>query len=162
MKNSIGDKKTKLLKNTKETNNYQILHPINSGTENLAKDIGKIDNEIPPKFKLDVKRLHKNYINKKSKDQKVVDGVYNSIKDGEDKESGLLKGISRFFKGKPIVKDERNSTKTGLELLKKSGMSDEDLKLAGRNLRSGDDIFEYGSNIYYKTPILNSVKRKKK
>lgn len=153
-----GGKRVKLLKDTNSKVDYQIIHPTNSGTDILAKDIGEIDNTIPG---LGIKRKLKNIVNKKSKEGKHVDEFFDSIRD-KDESSGIIKGVSRFIKGSPVAKNEINSSKTGLRLLKKSGMSKEDLKIAEQNLKNRTDFYRHGSKVFYKTPILNSMKKKPK
>ena len=153
-----GDKKVRQLKDTNKNFDYQIIHPVNSGTDKLAKDVGEIDNATPG---IGINRKLKNIINKQSKKKKHVDEFFDSIKD-LDETSGILKGVSRFVKGSPVVKNELNSSKTGLKLLKESGMKKDDLEIAKKNLKDSDDFYKHGSKVFYKTPLLNSMKKKSK
>lgn len=154
----IGSKKVKLLKDSSKDNDYQILHPVKSGTDILAKNISDLDNAIPGPG---IKKFLRNNVSRGSRDKKNVDEFLDSLYDN-DNSSGIVKGISRYFKGSPVAKNELNSTKNGLKLLKKSGMNKEDLEKATQNFKYNDDIYKYGSKVFYKTPLLNSMKKKPK
>lgn len=41
-------------------------------------------------------------------------------------------------------------------------MKKDDLEIAKKNLKDSDDFYKHGSKVFYKTPLLNSMKKKPK
>lgn len=76
-------------------------------------------------------------------------------------DKGLVKSAKNRIKGLIKLKDEKSATKKGLELLKKSGASEGEMKLAENNLKSDYDTYEGNIKASYLIPIRNTLRGKK-
>ena len=127
-------------------NNYYILHPSKSGTENLAHEIGHIQNK-------EDKNLIKNTI------RKLADKYPTDKRDPSTilKDSGVGLSIKNYIKGNILLQEERNANKNAIKLLKKSGYNPDKIKDSKESLKKNLMTYKYDRNIRSKIPLMNKV-----
>lgn len=141
-KGDVADKVKDAIKNKKDL----IYHPKGSGVGSFAHEIGHT-------------RTKNMILRKISKASKTMPGMINSIKINKDPdtERGLLNGAKRFIRSRSILAEEKLANKSGLRLLRKSGLSKNELDRVKEQYASGEVNYKHSSNAYYKSPILNSI-----
>ena len=141
-----------------DENNDIIIYPRGrkSETPSLAHEIGHIRSRRSrnPIEKI-TSKVSRKFI---PEFQKVVDG--NGVVK-EDDSPGLVKSLIRKLKTKAI-KDESNATKRGLKLIENLRGKESREYIDSRNLLENDmKHYKARRELYYKTPLLKSLKPRK-
>lgn len=123
---------------------YHSYEP-NEGVEALSHEIGHSDNYIS-------KNPIKKFIHSRS------GGVYKDLSSmlGLD-QKGLVSSVKNYLKGLTILGEESNATRTGIKLLKRSGVDNSAVNESSRILRGSLDTYKYANNINSKYPMRNSI-----
>lgn len=123
---------------------YHSYKPT-EGAEALAHEIGHADNYSSSNpIKRDIHRRSGG----KYKDLSLISGL---------DQKGVLRSVKNYLNGLLVVNEESNATRTGLDLLKKSGVDSDALKESSEILKNSLNTYRYGNNINSKYPIRNSI-----
>ena len=123
-----------------------ISYPSNSGIETLSHELGHADNYLS-------KNKIKNYISRSYKDNKSSVTPENV----ETSRGGLLNFINTYTKGKLELEEEKNATRKGLNLLKISGASKEEIKRSKDELNKSLESYNLGHKMNYKSSLRNTI-----
>lgn len=131
-----------------DNSDYLIVHE-RGDTAGLAHEIGHIRNR-------ESKNPITRKINKISEDN--LDNIHDhtDLLDGND-EGSILKGVGNYFKQKAVIREEKNASKKGLNLLKKFKMDKKSRKNAKKDLDSALDSYKINGEISYKSPIMKKL-----
>lgn len=128
-----------------------IFHPSGSGTDYLAHELGHIKNSSS---KNPIRRL----INKIGNNEGVRTDFNKFASFGlNDDGIGVGTSVSRFIKGKTILREEKNATNNALRDLKRNGATQNELTTAKKSLQQGIDTYKNLVPAYYKAPISNLI-----
>lgn len=133
----------KKAENALKKSDHVIFHPTNSHTVGLAHEMGHVENATG-------KNKFRRWINKKS--QKIRE----KLLDGQNKK-GILESIKKKIDNSILLQEERNATKKGLKLFKKSGANKEEMKDAKKFLKLGEESYKKASSADAKLPIYNWI-----
>ena len=153
--NSSRDKK-KLINLIKNRDYLINFNESSGGNASLAHEIGHIkanNDKITGKIHRLSGKFRSDFNNSSS--PMKSDGYF------EDGSSSILKGISRYLKGKVILENERSASKRALKLLKSKGATDEEIKAAKNLLNNDLKSYKEDVNAYWKVPIRNKLEGKK-
>lgn len=126
-----------------------INHPKGRNAEDLAHEMGHRDNStsLNP-----IDRIRFNVVNRKTR-SRFEDKNLNKNR------SGFLDTAKSYLEGKSVISEESRATNKGIKYLKKSGISDDDLKVAEENLKNNLDTYKYDHEIKYRNPLINKLEK---
>lgn len=141
---------------------YQIIVPPKTGIDELSHEIGHVIN-LESKNPI----IHK--VSKISSDPKIrekhntdYDLIYNINGPGNHKRHGIKNVLRDFIENRSILADERRASRNGIKLLKKSGVSREDIDKAKKNMKTALNIYKRKGNVNWKTTLRNTIQTKDK
>lgn len=154
--NSSSREKKKLINLINNRDSLLEFDNSKGGNASLAHEIGHIkaeNDKITGGFHRMTRKLRNEFSN--SSDPNKSEGYF------EDGSSSIIKGISRYFKGKAIIENERNASKRAIKLLKSNGASEEEISKAKDIFKNSLDSYKEDANAYWKVPIRNKLEGKK-
>lgn len=137
------------IKNAYSRGKNAILSPKNGGGVELRSH--KVGHSVRAKSKNPVTKL----ITKIANNPETRE-VINAGGDQGGKK-GLLDAIKGYIKSSAVIAEERGASKTGLKLLKKGGMSKEDLKKSKESLDAALETYKRGRSRMWKSPLRELV-----
>lgn len=126
------------------------------GNASLAHEIGHVKasrDKLTGKFHKKSEKFREGFNNSSLPER--TEGYF------EDGSSSISEGISRYFKGKAIVMNERIASKRAIKLLKNKGASKEEVSRAKNLLDNDLESYKEDVNAYWKIPIRNRLEGKK-
>lgn len=147
------------LKNKLQGRTEFISHPILSGDERLAHELGHMENAKPLKHPI-------SWINTKvANSEKTREGIEKTIKNQilgkpDYKSRGWWNTLGRYLAAKSINHEESLASTRGIKILRKIGATPEEIEKARANLKLDTATYEPAGSIYWLTSLRNTIRPK--
>ena len=133
----------------KEINSGRIDHQIFYNKKNpvmdLVHEVGHIGNMV------EGNRFQKK-ISSASKSRRAH---YNSAH--YKKESGLKNALNQLLENKLILKEEKNASRRGLNIMKEAGATPKELEEAKKYLKTAEKSYEHGGKYHFLSTLGNTI-----
>lgn len=133
----------------KEINSGRIDHQIFYNKKNpvmdLVHEIGHIGNKV------EGNRFQKK-ISSVSKSRRAH---YNSLLN--KRESGLKNALNQLFENELILRDEKNASRRGLNIMKEAGATPKELEEAKKYLKTAGKSYEHGGKHHFLSTLGNTI-----
>lgn len=135
-----------------------ISHPLLSGEEKLAHELGHLENS---KTKHPISWLNSKIANNESTRKGMRNTVDAQLNDTPDtKTGGWLRTLKRYLAAKSVNHEEKVASRRGIKILKRIGATPEELERSKANLKLDGDTYKPAGRIYWLTSLRNTVQPK--
>lgn len=137
----------------KEKHKHQIFVPKGNGVEDLAHEVGHVENKKSKGLRKKINDIAN------SPDTRIQfsQDTNNLSWVGNHGKSGIGTALKDFGKSLIINQEERNATKAGLKIMKEAGATKEELKRAKDHLKSGAKTYEHSGKANLFNTLKNTV-----